>query len=150
TVDCLARVLACEASEPHWFRRPGASKVTGHRWDESFALTFLPEHHERLLEVAELVNARVPARKIHMFTLLAAWNGADLPCPVAEVNKQPNQTHIDDWSDDFDSWAEYCQWTGRYYAGKVSAAICVASGGRERWRRDAERWTVRHWRQAGF
>jgi hypothetical protein len=151
TDAAIDRIIACDEAEPHWYRRPGASKVTGHQWDESFALSFLPEHHERLLELAEAVNASVPPRKIHMFTLLAAWCGMKMPPDFAKVATLPNQSFIDDFTDDFDSWSEWCGWMGRYMAGKVDVAVCIPwfDTGCQ-YRRRALGWTANYWDELGF
>lgn len=149
TDDAMDKITACDESEPHWFRRPAASTVTGHKWDESFALTFLPEHHDRLIEVAEHINATVPARKIHMWNHYAAYIGA--PMQIGDVVDTPHQTHIDDWTDDFDSWAEWCGWMGRYMTGKVDVAICTPwFDGDCVWRTKSRDWTEKYWRDAGL
>lgn len=148
TPHCMDVITTIDSPEPHLVRRPGPSNFTGARWDESFAYSFLPEHHERILELAALINRRVPTNKIHMFTLLAAWNGSRLPPNVREVAQQPNQTHVDDFSDDFDRWSEYTGWLGRYH--RPNLAICVASGGDDEHRIRAENWTTKLWEDAGF
>lgn len=150
TNAAMDAIVKCDSAEPHWFRRPGPSKVTGHRWDESFALTFLPGHHERLLQLAREVARTVSERRIHMYTHYAAWLGMRMPPRVEDVATTPHQTLIDDWTDDIDSWAEWCAWMGRYMAGRVDVAVCVPWIDTTCSHRQAARdWTERWWQSIG-
>ncbi len=149
TEDAIARITAADSPDPHWYRRPGPSAVTGHRWDESFALTFLPEHHDELLALAARLIRELPAPRIHIWNLYAAYLGRSIT-NVAEVMNTPHQTHIDDWTDDFDSWREYVGWVGRRMAGRLDLAAVIP------WvdtgcphRRRAYEWTRRYWERHG-
>jgi hypothetical protein len=139
----------------HVFRRPGRSKVTGHRWDESFAVSFGPGEHVRVVEVAaqlaDLVRrGRLPST--HIRTHMAAMAGVrtawldDLK--VAAGCR--NQTVIDDWTDDFDSPAEWASWIGRRMEGRYRVAVCVPWTGGDDWRTRSYLWTVDYWRRHGL
>lgn len=142
----------------HVWRRPGPSQVTGARWDESFAVSFGPAEHDRVLKVARqlvkdvrsgaLVHPRSPgADPTHIRTHLAAMNGvpAHLLDNVKHTAKLPMQTHVDDWSDDFDNPREWAGWVGRRHAGKYRVGVCVPWQPGERWRNDSHRWTTGYW-----
>src|SRR5690606_40957536 len=60
--DLIRSVVNHVDDDYHVWRRPGASSVTGHRWDESFAVSFGPAEHARVLEVAWQVAAMVRHR----------------------------------------------------------------------------------------
>lgn len=124
--EAVDAIVDCDSPDPHWFRRPGPSTITGHPWDESFALSFLPEHHARLLEVAEHVNRELPAHRIHMWNHYALWLGAN-PRDVNSVARTPHQTHIDDFTDDIDTWEQYCSWLGAHTLDRAAldVAVCV-------------------------
>lgn len=151
--EAVAAITACDSPDPHWFRRPGPSGLTGHRWDESFAISFLPEHHIEMIQHAKRVVTEVPASKIHMWNHYASWLGLDPLGKVIQVKSTPHQTHIDDWTDDFDSWEEYTRWLGRFHSnlGIVKPVVCIPwyDGGIER-RSMGIDWVTKWWQDIGF
>lgn len=149
TDEAMATILACTAADPHWFRRPGKSVITGHRWDETFAFSFLPEHHDEILHLARKVNDSIRHDRIHMWNLYALYCGVSMS-DIGAVYNTPHQTHIDDFTDDFDSWAEYCGWTGRFLKGKTNVDVCIPffdSGCT--WRKRSFEWTKSYWDSLG-
>ena len=150
--DLIRSVVNHVDGDYHVWRRPGASSVTGHRWDESFAVSFGPAEHARVLEVAWQVAAMVRHRTIrssHIRTHLAAWAGLARVDDVAAVAKVGHQTHIDDWTDDFDRPDEWAGWFGRYYAGAYRVAVVVPWCGGDAHRSRAWRFVQQHYADMG-
>lgn len=145
-------IASCEEPQPHWFRRPGPSKITGHEWDETFAFSFLPEHHHRVVEVAAAVNAKAASGRIRaafMRCHYAAMLGLpDISSRTAICNT-PHQTHIDDWTDDFDRFDEWCRWQGRYNAGRLDVGVAIPWCGGDADRTAAFEYTRNHFEQMG-
>jgi len=102
----------------HYYRRPGPSAITGHEWDESFAVSFWPHDHDSVCASA----ARVfqgwcdgLLHTTHIRTHYAATLGFaddDLDDPDLLVDT-PGQTIIDDETDDFDYPRDYERWLAR-------------------------------------
>lgn len=149
--EAMDLIVACDSADPHWFRRPWPSEITGHKWDESFAFSFLPEHHEDVHDLADLIADTVPARKIHMWRHYAGQLGQDpATARIRDYEHTPHQTVIDDFTDDIDSWAEWCAWMGRYHAGRVPLAVCIPWWDTGcPWRQASAEWTEKYWRDLG-
>ena len=99
-----------------YFRRPYKSSITGHKWDESFAVKFMPEQHAQVEDIALKVVEMVLSKKIkkdHIRTHYALYLGINNFSDRALLNT-PHQTIIDDWTDDIDSPKEYVEFTTRY------------------------------------
>lgn len=127
SAEAVRTIVENPSSRLHYFRRPRASAITGHRWDESFAVSFSPADHDRVVELAKLVAAEVQAgrvKKDHIRTHYAAHLGLPLDNASLLVST-PDQTVIDDWTDDFDRPDEWARWVGRRYAGKVPTVVCI-------------------------
>jgi hypothetical protein len=123
TADAVRTI--CQPIEGlHYYRRPWASEITGHPWDESFAVTFWPDDHQRVRDLAYIIAERWKRGellKTHIRTHYAAHLGVNLD-DVTVLIGTPNQTVIDDWTDDFDYPDDYDRWCERRSA-------CSASGG---------------------
>lgn len=147
----------------HVWRRPGRSKVTGAKWDESHAVSFGPAEHERVIaaahRVVELIRSgalqhrRTPgADPSHIRTHLAAMAGAPVE-RLDDVNHTaglPMQTHVDDWSDDFDTPREWLAWMRRRLTHDgVRVAVCIPYEPADRWRDDAYKWVLDWYRSVG-
>ncbi len=128
TEEAVNTIVSHKADDLHYFRRPIASKITGHKWDESFAVSFGADWHDKVLEVANIVVDAVntgQVKKDHIRTHYAAYLGV----PLDNVNvllDTPHQTIIDDWTDDFDSPEEWTRWVGRYYRHKIKLVGAAA------------------------
>ena len=129
--DAIDKIVSHKGEQFHMFRRPWASAITGHRWDETFAVSFGASDHERILKhchrIVELVKTK-RIKKDHMRTLYASLLGhSDLHEKVSprELFTTPGQTIIDDWTDDFDSPLEWTNFVGRYYEHKTNVSICA-------------------------
>lgn len=128
----------------HYFRRPGRSTVTGHRWDESFAVSFGPAEHRRVIAVAEEVqqawsSGNLRRRKgthLPIRVHYAAAIGAPLD-KTAALTSTPGQTVIDDWSDDFDSPEDYRNWVARRESVHPRVAVCIPWFGGDDYRTNA-------------
>lgn len=159
--DAAGIILDHRSDDYHVFRRPFRSRITGHEWDESFAVSFGPHEHDRIATVAahlaELVRSE-QIRATHIRTHLVAMNGVDPVWldrmrPTAQLRltaQLPGQTHIDDWTDDFDSPTEWRSWIGRMYAHQHQVAVCIP------WRdegdparRAAYEFVAAHWAKIG-
>lgn len=100
----------------HYFRRPYASKITGHKWDESFAVKFSPSDHNKVVSIAWDVVKMVKDKQIkkdHIRTHYAKFLGLEDFSRGAIIDT-PHQTIIDDWTDDIDSPKEYHTFISRY------------------------------------
>lgn len=158
--DELADVIVAHDSDQyHVWRRPAGSKVTGARWDESFAVSFGAGEHRKVLDRARylvdavrngrLVHPRAPGMDpTHIRTHLAAMAGA--PDHLLDSNRNTNllpmQTHWDDWSDDFDNPWEWAGWIGRRTAGTRRVGVCIPWAPDEAWREMSHRWCTEFWR----
>lgn len=134
-------IVTHDSDDLHYWRRSGPSSVTGHRWDESFALSFGPQDHQRVIDAAFVVLelwVRGKVKRDHMFMHYAAALGLPNPADVTAVVDTPGQTLIDDWTDDFDSPAEWVGWIGRYYKGKVPVIVAGAYRAADEWRRRSQ------------
>lgn len=153
TDEAMATIAGHRSDDYHVFRRPGPSALTGARWDESFAVSFGAHEHQRVTETAEHLAAMVVARRLkatHIRTHLAAMCGARNVDDVNATASLPNQTHIDDRSDDFDSPAEWRGWMGRHYADRYRLAVCVPWTGGDTWRQRSLEWCLDYWRGLGL
>lgn len=134
--DAADKIAKCRAAGVHYFRRPGPSEITGHRWDESFACSFTKAAHQDMLEAAERVLGEAQAGRIknpHMFNHYAACLGLPDIRDVSAVYGTPRQTHIDDWSDDFDRPKEYREWSRRRAARCPVSIVIMAHPERRAW-----------------
>lgn len=95
-----------------WFARPGASTLTGCPYGEGFAFAFTDEiipHLEATL--AQLVDLRREgkidrAQGWQLYRMLAG-------SPPDDYTPHDELVPIDDWTDDFDSPADYHRWMSR-------------------------------------
>lgn len=115
TDQAMDMIVAHNLPGLHYFRRPWPSTLTGHAWDESFAVTFTPDTHPHVLAAAARVTdlwARGLLRATHIRTHYAAALGfADHELDdVARLVDTPHQTVVDDWTDDFDRPEDYERW----------------------------------------
>lgn len=139
----------------HVWRRPGRSAVTGARWDESLAVSFGPQEHQRVVMAAERVAAAVRAGvipKSHIRTHLAAM--CHVPDALLDDVKHtatlPAQTHVDDWSDDFDSPAEWRTWMRRRFQHDgLKVGVCIPWREGEAGRVESFQWSLDWWRRLG-
>ena len=138
TEEAVKTIITHPSDDLHYFRRTGPSRLSGHKWDESFAISFGPDEQKRVLDIAfSVVNAirkKKFTKKDHIRTHYAAslglkdWGNNDLLLHAS------HQTNIDDWTDDFDRPDECTRWLGRYYNHKINAAVCIPwrANGKER------------------
>lgn len=136
----------------HYFRRPGPSRLTGHRWDESFAVSFGVHEHDRVLRLAEAAveavrSGRIGRTKIRTHYALSL--GLDEIDDGRLLFDTPGQTIIDDWTDDLDSPYDYAQWVGGHQAGKLNVAVCLPWMGGDRHRTRAKEFTVGYYEALG-
>lgn len=128
TEEAVDKIASHRSDALHYFRRIGPSRVSGHKWDESFAVSFGPKEHERVLRLATYVAKRVKAGNPpvdHIRTHYAASMGLTNLDEIVGLRHTPGQTNIHDWSDDFDNPEETTKWLGRYYERKINVAVCI-------------------------
>ena len=150
TRAAVKTITGHDSDDLHYFRRPGPSKITGHKWDESFAVSFGPHEHKRVIEIARQVVAKVKSgvvRKDHIRTHYAQSLNLHNIDSIPHVAGTPGQTHINDWSDDFDNPSECVRWMGRYYNGKVKVAVCMPWRNGDKFRNEAKDHVVRYYKQ---
>jgi hypothetical protein len=152
SVEAVRSIVGHGSDAPHCWRRPGASSVTGHKWDESFALSFGAEHHQTVLDACLMVVEYVRGTTVrdHIFMTHGALQGVERFYDVNAVNEAGEQTFIDDWTDDFDSPAEWVQWVGRFYAERLRTVVVGAWRPADRWRQQAQRFVDRHYALMGL
>lgn len=116
TDEAIDEILA---DRPGWhlFGRPGPSHLTGKDWNENFALAFDADAQEHIVDrIVELdIAGRLPAGINHSNWYLAAVGVPDEH--IADWARRPASPHfvaIDDWTDDFDTPAEYEMWCYRW------------------------------------
>lgn len=156
---CTAELVAdiCSPDAPpryHVWRRPGPNRETGHRWDESFAVSFAPGDHPAVIEACRQVDHAIATGRLssaHVRTHLAAYCGLRVKSwdDLGAVAALPNQTHVGGISDDFDTPAEWAGWVGRYYAGKINVVVCIPWTGGDTWRTQALGVVVAHYAALG-
>jgi hypothetical protein len=147
TEDAVRTICRHDGDDLHYFRRPWASKTTGHKWDESFAVSFGTHEHERVLSLADKVVNAVRSgypKKDHIRTHYAASLGVNLD-NASIIQRTPGQTVIDDWTDDFDRPDEWLRWVGRYYKGKVKVSLCCAWRQADEWRDKSLAYVAQHY-----
>lgn len=132
TDDAVKKILDVSKTGKnlHYFRRPWKSKITGHSWDETFAMLIPKEEQFIALQVAfktlELERARViPASYLRLHYLVYLNWGKDLRKLYKEYEadkkilyRTPHQTIIDDFTDDFDKPQEFEEWIKRFKCRK--------------------------------
>ena len=126
TEEAASLIAEHDTRGVHYFRRPWASELTGHRWDELFATAFSADAHEVVERCANMVHGwvglgLVRAQKVHMYHHYTAYLGRRRPLPPSKLQHTPDQTVIDDWTDDFDHPREYAEWIRR----RVEAGLGV-------------------------
>lgn len=98
-----------------YFRRPWPSTITGHEWDESFAVSFWPHNHQTVLDAAFAVFQAWCDGTIHT-THIRSHYASTLGLPLDDLSllvDSPGQTVIDDFTDDFDHPQDYERWIAR-------------------------------------
>lgn len=139
TEDAVTKIVSHESDDLMYFRRPTESATTGHKWDESFAVSFGPHEHKRVLDLADKVVNAVRMRKVkkeHIRTHYAASLGVAMDNRQVIINT-PGQVVIDDWTDDFDRPDEWMRWVGRYYRQKINVAGCAGFRPGDKYRNDS-------------
>ena len=157
TEDAVSKIVNHPESDLHYFRRTGSSDVTGHKWDESFAVTWDAEYSDTVARIAEKVNRdwqskKIKHRKRAGHIPIRNHQAAALGLPYDRLDlltKAPNQTVINDWTDDFDSPYDYRSWTGRYFAGKINLGVCIPWFGGDHYRVAAKNAVAEHYRRIG-
>lgn len=153
TEDAVNKIVRHKSNDLHYFRRTGASKTTGHKWDESFAVSFGPSQQRRVIDLAETVVKSMRQngypKRDHIRTHYAAMLGLDLD-NVRLLVDTPHQTVIDDWTDDFDRPDEWCRWVGRYYKDKIKIGFCAPWTMGDQWREIARMYAEKHYGQITY
>lgn len=139
-------ITSHEGEGIHYFRRPGPSRWTGHRSDESFGIYFTPQDHAEMVRAANVVVRAVKKGLIgkhdHMWQHYAATLRMPLTAKITEFVNTPGQTHIDDFTDDFDHPREYEAWLTR--TSQVTRVIHT-TGPKEGWAEKNPGWEVIEW-----
>jgi len=122
TDEAMDLIVACDEPDLHFYRRPTASALTAHPWDEPFGMSFMPEHHDRIVEVGARIAADwTGVKRPHLWHFHAAWHSLQVKRARDLVNA-PGQTVIDDWTDDIDKPSQAVAWLGRYYSPAAMTA----------------------------
>ena len=153
TEAAVQTIVNHTSDDIHYFRRPGASNITGHKWDESFAVSFGPDQHQRVIECADKVVAAIRTKKIrkdHIRTHYAAHLGHANLDDVKALENTPFQTIIDDWTDDFDRPDEWARWIGRFYKSKINAVGCAAWRTHDIDREVSKQFVLKHFSDCGL
>jgi hypothetical protein len=122
TDAAIYKILANDADEIIWFGRPGASALTGSKYQEIFGLSFPTTHAVRLVKAAQRIRTAFRMRRL---SRAKAWEvywlvngyppyrvspGGRIRLPKPGVNIERNFVVIDDLTDDFDTPVEYMNW----------------------------------------
>jgi len=117
TEEAMDRIVAHPADEWVLFGRPGGSKHSGKRWNENFALAYMPQHHDLIVDAAHRVVALHAAGRVGRLSH-STWFRAAVGLPDGEVGTwdvHPERFGhfevVDDWTDDIDSpedWERWC------------------------------------------
>jgi molybdopterin-guanine dinucleotide biosynthesis protein A len=154
--DLLAAIVAHNDDRYHVWRRPGRSEVTGARWDESFAVSFGPAEHDAVTTAARFVADLVTTGQLkssHIRTHMVAMCGHTDPAVLDDLDVAadcPNQTHVDGWSDDFDSPNEWREWMRRrFHHDGHRVGVCIPWSPADVWRNSSHRWCLEWWDRLG-
>ena len=153
TEEAAKTIVEHKDDDLHYFRRPGPSSATGHRWDESFAVSFGPQDHQRVIDVAKKVVAAVKTGRIsrdHIRTHYACHLGIGNIDSVAALQNTKGQTIIDDWSDDFDKPEEFVSWIGKRYVGVLPVVAVACYRVTDKHREISRQFVEKHYTDAGF
>ena len=155
--DEAVRSIARHQSDAyHVWRRPGPSRFTGHPYDETFAVSFGPTQHRAVMDAAVATHrlattgrAKDSFLRLHL-GLMAGLTAAQAVRGEA-VAECGMQTHIDDWTDDFDTPADYVNWVGRRMidAAVNTTAVCIPWRPGDRHRTRSYGWSRAYWQSQG-
>jgi hypothetical protein len=113
TDEALKTIITHEGRDWYQYGRLGPNSITGKKWNENFAFSMYPEHHEQLYE-AGVESFRLLSEKLirrntmaQCYRVMAGKNGSD-----ADYRGQPqedlgNFVVIDDLTDDWDYPKDY-------------------------------------------
>lgn len=157
TEEAVRTITQHPSEELHYFRRPAASEITGHPWDESFAISWGPQDAELVERIAREVVADRKSGRLrsdHIRSHLAKLLGRPYE-PASHVAETDRQTVIDDWTDDFDRPSEWVNWVGKYYSRpltpggnyteRLGIAICAPWREGDAYRENARGFTRDHY-----
>lgn len=119
TDDALDEILA---DRPGWhlYGRPGPSQITGKDWNENFALAFDADAQQHIVDATRRIVALADAGFVPSGINHSCWYLAAVGVPdhqVIDWTRHVGTGHfvaIDDWTDDFDTPAEYDMWCWRW------------------------------------
>lgn len=111
--------LIVNSPETDWtlFCRPGASRITGHKWGECFAISFYPDSHA---EMEKQLHRTAKLWKTGKITRCGGWElyRAMTGRPDNQIRHPhvmtTNYKEIDDFTEDFDSPQDYESWLANY------------------------------------
>lgn len=111
----MTRILDHPGPEPCLFARFHASQITGKPWPEPFANSFMVEHqagHERSLRYVQALKDKGKLKRAGLWEAYKLEHGKLLPFRYQQRN-YGNAVEIDDWTEDFDSPADYDEFMKR-------------------------------------
>lgn len=117
TLEALNTITKFQETEWTLFCRPNASRVTGHKWGECFAISFYPDSH---VEMEKQLHRTAALWKSGQISRCGGWElyRAMTGRPDNKI-RHPHvmTTHyrtIDDFTEDFDSPQDYDSWLANY------------------------------------
>jgi hypothetical protein len=120
TEETMDRIVGYDGADWVLFGRPTGSKFTGKKWNENFALSYLPGDHDLIADAAHRIVDLNAAGKVGRLSH-SSWFRAAVGLPDDEVGAwdiEPQRfghfTVVDDWTDDIDSPGDWERWCHAY------------------------------------
>lgn len=117
SLEALNTIINSKETDWTLFCRPDASRITGHKWGECFAISFYPESHNEMTVQLRRTATLWKAGKISRcggWELYRAMTGR----PDDKIRHPhlmtTNFVKIDDFTEDFDSPEDYELWIARW------------------------------------
>jgi hypothetical protein len=107
--DAAMDAICSAVSESHLFARFSGSTLTGKRYGEIWANSFLPEHH---VETAALLRSVLTLKRLRRIRRSGWWECYCLAHDrLGLIADHGDATVIDDRTEDFDSLEDWANWS---------------------------------------
>lgn len=130
TDDAMDKIVNYKGEKWMLFCRPDASKITGTKWGECFAISFLPhqniECEEKLHYIAELKKTDVITRcgGWELYRAMTGRVGEKVRRPHTMIETDTaGYIVIDDWTDDFDYPEDYDTWSAKRMEARLKRKL---------------------------
>lgn len=117
SLEAMTAIIRSEETDWTLFCRPEASRITGHKWGECFAISFYPESHDEMTVQLRRTATLWKTGKISRcggWELYRAMTGRPDDKIRHPHTMTTNFIKIDDFTEDFDSPEDYELWIARY------------------------------------